>query len=85
MANHDKTDLKGRRQQEDRYLRNKHRKAQMKTAIRRVLDASNKKEAEPLYREAISLIDRLVNRGVIHRNTAARRKSAISSHLNALS
>ncbi len=57
----------------------------MKTAIKRVLSSSKKEEAETLHKDAVSLIDRLVTKGIIHKNTAARRKSAISRHLNSLS
>jgi len=56
----------------------------MKTAIKKVLSATKKDEAESLYKEAISLIDRLVSKGITHKNTAARRKSKISHHLNSL-
>lgn len=56
----------------------------MKTAVKKVLSAAQKDEALKFYTEAVSLIDRLVTKGIIHKNTAARRKSAISRHLNSL-
>lgn len=84
MAQKSKSILKRQRQQEVRYHRNQHYKSQMKTAIKKVLSVTKKDEAETLYKEAISLIDRLVSKGIIHKNTAARRKSTISRHLNSL-
>ncbi|MFQ6673823.1 MAG: 30S ribosomal protein S20 [Fidelibacterota bacterium] len=77
--------LKRQRQQEKRYQRNKRQKSRMRTAVRKVISAANRDQAEPLYRDAVSLIDRLVSKGIIHRNTAARRKSALVRHLNSLS
>lgn len=76
--------MKRRKQQEIRYQRNKRYKSQMRTAVRKVLTSTSRDEAEPMYREAVSLIDGLVAKGIIHRNTAARRKSVISRHLNTL-
>jgi small subunit ribosomal protein S20 len=38
--------------------------------------------AEPSVREAISALDRAAERGVIHRNQAARRKSRLMKQLN---
>jgi small subunit ribosomal protein S20 len=77
--------LKRQRQQKKAYLRNKQYKSQMKTAVKKVLAASNREEAESVYREAVSIIDTLVSKGIIHKNKAARRKSRITQHLNSLS
>lgn len=57
----------------------------MKTAVKKVMSASDRKVAEPLYREAVSLLDRLSTKGIIHSNMAARKKSTLSRHLNSLS
>ncbi|UCH66858.1 MAG: 30S ribosomal protein S20, partial [Ignavibacterium sp.] len=43
-----------------------------------------KEEAEKLYKEAVSVIDRSVDKGKIHKNTAARKKSQLTRHLNSL-
>ena len=85
MPDRSKSVLKRQRQEGKHYQRNKHQKSRMKTAVRKVISATNRDEAEPLYRNAVSLIDRLAGKGIIHRNTAARRKSAINRHLNSLS
>lgn len=84
MAQKSKSILKRQRQQVKRYQRNQHFKSQMKTTVKKALSATSKDEAEPLYKDAISILDRLVSKGIIHKNTAARRKSKISHHLNSL-
>lgn len=56
----------------------------MRTATKKVLGTNKKDEAEPLYREAISIIDSLVSKKALQKNTAARRKSAITRHFNSL-
>ncbi len=40
--------------------------------------------AERLFREACKALDREANRGLIHRNAAARRKSKLARTLNVL-
>jgi ribosomal protein S20 len=56
----------------------------MRTAVKKVMSTSKKDAAEPIYREAVSLIDSLVSKKVLRKNTAARRKSAITQHFNSL-
>lgn len=59
----------------------------MKTQIRKVQDVLTSKDvdaADKALREAFKVIDRNANRGVLHRNTAARRKSQLTRRLNAL-
>lgn len=85
MAGKKKSVLKRRRQQQKRYDRNREYRSQMRTMVKKVLSASERKEAEPLYREAVSLLDLLATRGIIHRNMAARKKSTLSRHLSSLS
>jgi small subunit ribosomal protein S20 len=48
----------------------------MKTAIRKVQEAQSGDTGSHL-RTACSVIDRLVSKGILHRNTAARRKSML--------
>lgn len=85
MTEKTKSVRKRLRQEQSRYLRNKRYTSQMKTAVKKVLSASDRKAAEPLYREAVSVLDRLATKGIIHRNVAARKKSTLSRHLNSLS
>jgi len=72
------------RQSKKRNLRNRQYKSQMKTAIRRVVEAENKEEATKLYTEAVSVIDKVAQKGVIHKNAAANKKSRLAKRVNAL-
>lgn len=73
------------RQAEKARLRNKHYKSLMKTMIKKVKNAGSKEEAEPLYREAVSIIDSIVGKGIIHKNNAANKKSKLAAHIAKLS
>ena len=56
----------------------------MKTAIKKVLECKKKDEADSLYKNAISIIDKLSQKKIIHSNTAARKKSTLSKFYNSL-
>ena len=73
------------RQAEKRRQHNLHYKSKMRSAVKRVMEAKEKDTAEPLYKEAVSIIDRIATKGIIHKNKAAREKSKITRHLNSLS
>lgn len=74
------------RQNETHRARNRWRKVQMRTAIKefleKVLHGTNE-EATEAYRVVCSKIDRAAQRGVIHKNHAARRKSRLNARLKA--
>jgi small subunit ribosomal protein S20 len=72
------------RQAKSRNLRNRQYKSQMKTAIRRVDEAQNKDEAMKLFTEAVSVIDKVAQKGIIHKNAAANKKSRLAKRVNAL-
>ena len=59
-------------------------KSKLRSAVKNVLTSSKKDEAEKLYKEAVSIIDKAAGKGLIKKNTAARRKSRITRHLNSL-
>ncbi len=58
--------------------RNKAIRSAMRTAIKRVRLARNREEAEEAFARAVSVIDRTAQKGVIHKNTAARYKSRLA-------
>jgi small subunit ribosomal protein S20 len=83
-----KSQIKRNRQNEKRRLRNKSVKSSLKTAIRKFNEASGSGDvdtATALLRDASRKLDKAVSKGVIHKNQAANRKSAIAKRLNALS
>lgn len=68
-------------------LRNKVVKSALKTSIRKyeaALADGNKELAAATYREAVAKIDKAVAKGIMHKNTAARRKSRFTRMLNAM-
>ena len=77
------SELKRVRQSHKRNLRNRHYKSMMRTAIKKVLSA-DKKDASVLLTKAISTIDRVCSKGVIHSNNADRHKSKLTKHVNNL-
>lgn len=76
--------IKRERQDKKRRERNISNLSRLKTVIKKVLQSTTKKDAEKIYGNAISVIDKASLKGLIHKNTAARRKSRITRHLNSL-
>ncbi len=69
----------------ERYLRNRSTKSAIKTYSRRVKELAEKGENEMAItnlRRAISLIDKAVKRGILHRNAGNRKKSRLMLALN---
>ena len=67
-------------------LRNNMIKSGYRTAVRKfeqAVEAGNKEEATVLFSEATKKIDQACTKGVIVKNTAARKKSSLSKKLNA--
>ncbi|WP_440099617.1 30S ribosomal protein S20 [Streptosporangium sp. H16] len=83
-----KSQIKRNRQNEKARLRNKAVKSSLKTAIRKFREAAdqgNVEEAAVLQRAASRQLDKAASKGVIHKNQAANRKSAIAQRAAALS
>jgi small subunit ribosomal protein S20 len=83
-----KSQIKRNRQNEKRRLRNKSVKSSLKTAVRKFHAAHAAGDAETataLMRDASRKLDKAVSKGVIHKNQAANRKSAIAKRLQSLS
>ncbi|GBD05190.1 30S ribosomal protein S20 [bacterium HR20] len=81
MAHH-KSALKRIRQSRKHNQYNRQWKWLIKRATKAVRRATTLEEAERLLHEAAKIIDRSAARGVIHRNTAANRKSALARFVN---
>ncbi|MBX7443607.1 MULTISPECIES: 30S ribosomal protein S20 [unclassified Arthrobacter] len=68
-------------------LRNNAVKSELKTAIRAVntaVESADKEAATTALVAASRKLDKAVSKGVLHKNNAANRKSAISKKVNAL-
>jgi len=66
---------------------NKKYKSEMRTMIKRVFEAVKEGEyavAFPALSKAQAIIDKNVKRGIVHKNTAARRKSLLTLKVKAL-
>lgn len=82
-----KTPAKRARRAEANRLRNKAYKSRLKTAIKKyesTLKEDSQEAARDNLLQVTSLIDRSVNKGILHKNTAARRKSALAKKLNSI-
>ncbi|WP_410542468.1 30S ribosomal protein S20 [Wolbachia endosymbiont of Tetranychus urticae] len=70
-----------------RTLMNKMRKSKTRTAIRKLVDiikSGDKENVVLAFRNAESNLHKCVNKGVIHRNTAARKISRLNAKVKAL-
>ena len=76
--------IKRERQDIKRRARNVSNLSRLRTPIKIVLQADDKNKAQEEYAKAVSYIDKAAGKGLIHKNTAARRKSQITKHLNSL-
>ena len=78
---------KAGRQSVKRALRNGSVRTATRTATNKALvsiEAGDVAEAEATVHQAISILDRAVRKGVLHKNSAARRKSRIATKLHRL-
>ena len=77
-----KSQIKRIGQNERRRVRNKAVKSELKTAVRRfreAADAGDREATNSALRTASRLLDKAASKGVIHKNQAANRKSAMAS------
>ncbi|MGH9184135.1 MAG: 30S ribosomal protein S20 [Acidimicrobiales bacterium] len=81
-----KSQIKRNRQNERRRLRNKSVRSELRTRTKRALGAAEAGAAhrDQELRVAMARIDKAAARGVIHRNTAARRKSRLARRVAAI-
>ncbi len=83
MANH-KSAEKRVRQNAKRKEINRSNRSKLRTQIKKLRSAvatSDKKLSGELLTPTVSLIDKAVNKGIIHKNTAARYKSRLTKHV----
>jgi small subunit ribosomal protein S20 len=83
MANH-KSAQKRIRANNVKRLRNRYYAKSTRTAVRRLRNTTDKKEAMEKLPGVISLLDRLAKRSVIHKNKASNLKSKLTKYVNRL-
>jgi len=68
--------------------RNSAQKSNFRSSIKKVLKSlaeKNKEQSSINFKEAMSIMDKLVIKGLIHKNKAARHKSRLNKHIQKLS
>jgi small subunit ribosomal protein S20 len=83
MATHQSA-FKRIRQAKKSTIKNRHYRSTLKTMTKKVLDTKDRNEAAGVLKEATSLLDKMAQKGILHRNKAANQKSRLAKHLNAL-
>ena len=67
------------------YEKNKADKSALKTVVKKFEAAvaeGDKAAAAAAHKAAVQAVDKAVNKGILHKNTAARKKSSMTLHLN---
>jgi small subunit ribosomal protein S20 len=86
MADHFSA-LKRARQTEKKTARNRASTSRLRSALRSLREAiakGEKEAAQTAYRATVSVVDKGVQKGVLHKNTASRYKSRLSARVKAL-
>lgn len=86
MANHRSAEKRAR-QNIKRNAINRSNRGRLRTQIKKLrsaLAAHDKSASAETLAPTVSLIDKAVNKGIIHKNTAARYKSRLTRHVNEL-
>ncbi len=86
MANH-LSALKRARQTEKRTATNRTNTSRLRGVLRELRETiakGDKAAAEKSYRATVSALDKAIQKGVLHKNTAARYKSRLSARVRAL-
>ena len=68
--------------------RNSAQKSNFRSSIKKVLKSlaeKNKEQSNINFKEAMSIMDKLVIKGLIHKNKAAKHKSRLNKHIQKLS
>lgn len=63
-------------------IRNHAAKSRIANAIKKIKTAKTQEEAQELFRSAASIIDSTAGKGIIKKQTAARKKSRLSSNIS---
>ena len=82
-----KSQIKRNKQNEKRRVRNRVFRGRARTSVknaRLAIEAGGKESAVEAAQAAISALDKAAEKGIIHKNNAARRKSRLMKHLAAL-
>lgn len=82
-----KSQIKRNKQNEAARVRNKTVRSRTRTMVKRferAMEEGDKDAASAAYSQAVSALDRAASKGVMHKNTASRKKSRLARRLQAL-
>ena len=86
MANH-LSAVKRARQTERRTTRNRANTSALRTQLRELRETiakGDKASAEQMYRKTVSALDKAIQKGTLHENTACRYKSRLGTRVGAM-
>lgn len=86
MANSAQAKKRARQNQKHR-LHNASERSMMRTALKKVdaaIEAKDKTAANESYKAVTSVLDKMANKGLIHKNKAARHKQRLNAKIKAL-
>ncbi len=86
MANSAQSKKRARQAEKRRQL-NTGQRATFRTFIKKALaaiDSGDKEQAQSAYKTAVSVIDKTVTKGHIHKNKAARHKNRLNTRVQAM-
>lgn len=75
------------RQSEKQRMHNASLRSTLRTAIKKVIkaiEAGDKSAAQAVYQESVSVIDRIADKEIIHKNKASRHKSRLSAAIKSM-
>jgi small subunit ribosomal protein S20 len=75
------------RQAETHRKHNQHLRSTLRTSLKKVVNAiaeGDKEKAQKAFTSGVPVIDRMADKGVIHKNKAARHKSRLNSQIQAM-
>jgi small subunit ribosomal protein S20 len=84
VAKRTKSALKANRQNIARREHNRQMRSKLRTALKAIrasLDAKDLSGAKSALNKTVSIVDKMATKGIIHRNTAGRYKSRLSSRV----
>ena len=83
-----KSQIKRNKQNEKRRLRNRYFRGRARSFVKKAnlaIEEGELEEAQQATLEAVRSLDKAAEKGVLHKNNAARRKSRLMKRLNSLS
>jgi small subunit ribosomal protein S20 len=79
-----KSSIKRVRQDIKRRIHNRALRSKMRTLIKKVRQETDKVTAEQYLNDAMSYLDRMAVKGILHKNNAANKKSSLVKYVNNL-